>query len=300
MYKPLQEISQNLAELSAARAGLERVFEVLDNQPDIQDLPGSRPIAKVSGAIAFDHVTFSYVDGCPVLSDVNLQIAAGEKVALVGRTGAGKSTLASLVLRFFDPKSGRVTVDGSDLRDVTLASLRGNITLMLQEPILFHTTVAANIAFGSADATPELICDAAKRAEADEFISKLPNGYDTVIGEGGMTLSGGQRQRLALARALLRQTPIVILDEPTSSLDLRTENLVWRNVEQLLAGKTAIIIAHRLSTARMADRIIVIEGGVIVEQGSHDELLTRRGVYSELWQRHSAGADYVEEEPVLA
>jgi ABC-type multidrug transport system fused ATPase/permease subunit len=204
------------------------------------------------------------------------------------------------VLRFFDPKEGRVTIDSSDLRDVTLASIRGNITLMLQEPILFHTTVAANIAFGAADATPERIREAARQAEAEEFILKLPNGYDAVLGEGGMTLSGGQRQRLALARALLRKAPIIILDEPTSSLDLRTETFVWRNVEKLLAGKTAIVIAHRLSTARMADRIVVLEDGAVVEQGSHDQLLERRGVYYQLWQRHNAGADFVEEEPVLA
>jgi ATP-binding cassette subfamily B protein/subfamily B ATP-binding cassette protein MsbA len=299
MYKPMQEISQNLAELSASRAGLERVFEVLDKQPDIKDSPGAKPLTAARGEIAFDRVTFGYDEGRPVLRDVSLRIAPGEKVALVGRTGAGKSTLASLVLRFFDPKEGRVTLDGVDLRDVTLASLRANITLMLQEPILFHTTVSANIAFGAADATPVRVREAARRAEAEEFILKMPNGYDTVLGEGGMTLSGGQRQRLALARALLRKTPVVILDEPTSSLDLRTETFVWRNVEQLLAGKTSIVIAHRLSTARMADRIVVLEDGAIVEQGSHDELITRQGVYYQLWQRHNAGTGSLAEEPAL-
>jgi ATP-binding cassette subfamily B protein len=300
MYKPIQEISHNLAEVSAARAGLERVFEVLDKQPDIQDRPGARPLPPVRGEIKFDDVTFAYEEDRTVLHHVSLQIAPGEKIALVGRTGAGKSTIASLVLRFFDPKAGRLTIDGHDLRDVTLASLRGNITLMLQEPILFHSSVHANIAFGAADATPERVREAAQRAEAEEFILKLPKGYDTVLGEGGMTLSGGQRQRLALARALLRQTPIVILDEPTSSLDLRTETFVWRNVEQLLAGKTAIVIAHRLSTARMADRIVVLENGTVVEQGKHDDLLARQGVYYQLWQRHNAGADFVEDEPESA
>jgi ATP-binding cassette subfamily B protein/subfamily B ATP-binding cassette protein MsbA len=300
MYKPIQEISQNLAELSTSRAGLERVFEVLDKESDIQDRPGAPPMPEVRGAIHFEHVTFAYEEGRPVLRDVNLQVAAGEKVALVGRTGAGKSTLASLVLRFFDPQAGRVTIDGHDLRDVSLASLRGNITLLLQEPILFHSTVSANIAFGAADATPEKIQTAARQAEADEFIVKLPGGYDSLLGEGGMTLSGGQRQRLALARALLRNTPIVVLDEPTSSLDLRTETFVWRNVERLLQGKTAIVIAHRLSTARMADRIVVLEDGSIVEQGTHDELLNQHGVYHQLWQRHNAGADFIEAEPVLS
>lgn len=300
MYKPITDVSHNLAEISAARAGLERVFAVLDVQPDIQDKPGAKPLPAARGQITFDHVTFAYEEGRPVLRDINLQIGSGEKIALVGRTGAGKSTLASLILRFFDPQSGRVLVDGHDVRDVTLASLRGQMTLMLQDPILFHTTVAANIAFDALDLSTDQIRAAARRAEAEEFILQLPHGYETILGEGGMTLSGGQRQRLALARALLRETPIVILDEPTSSLDLATEAFVWKNVEKLLAGKTAIVIAHRLSTARMSDRIVVLDNGEIVEQGSHEQLLARQGPYYRLWQKHSAGRTAVEEEPVLA
>ncbi|MBI3465945.1 MAG: ABC transporter ATP-binding protein [Planctomycetes bacterium] len=299
LYKPIHDISHNLAEVSASRAGLERVFAVLDVQPDIQDAPGAQPLTGVRGEIGLENVMFEYEPGRPVLRNISLHIAAGDKVALVGRTGAGKSTLAGLVLRFFDPQHGRVTIDGHGLRDVTLASLRRQVTLMLQEPVLFQTTVTENIAFGLPGASPDQIRQAARRAEAEEFILQLPQGYDTVLGSDGLTLSGGQRQRLALARALLRETSIVILDEPTSSLDLRTEAFVWRNVEQLLEGKTALIIAHRLSTARMADRIVLLEDGAIIEQGTHDELLARQGAYHRLWQRHSAGS-VVEEEPVVA
>ena len=290
LYQPIQSLTANLAEISSSTAGLERVFAVLDVEPDIQDAPGARPLQIAHGEIRLESLTFGYEEGRPVLKDIDLTIAPGERVALVGRTGAGKSTLASLVMRFFDPQRGRVTIDGHDLREVTLASLRRQTTLMLQEPILFHTSVSDNIAFGD-DATPERIRQAAQRAEAESFILELAQGYESLLGEDGATLSGGQRQRLALARALLRETPIVILDEPTSSLDLATEALVWRNVEALLRGKTAIIIAHRLSTARMANRIVVLDGGSILEQGSHEELLARGGAYSELWQRHSAGMD---------
>jgi ATP-binding cassette, subfamily B, bacterial len=290
LYQPIQSLTTNLAEISSSHAGLERVFAVLDVEPDIQDAPGARPLAVSRGAIRLECVTFGYDDARPVLKDVDLAIAPGERIALVGRTGAGKTTLASLVMRFFDPQKGRVLIDGQDLRDVTLASLRRQTTLMLQEPILFHTSVNDNITFGDS-AGNERIREAAQRAEAESFILELPQGYETLLGEDGATLSGGQRQRLALARALLREAPIVILDEPTSSLDLATEALVWRNVEALLRGKTAIIIAHRLSTARMADRIVVIDGGSVVEHGSHDELLARGGAYAQLWQRHSSGAD---------
>jgi ATP-binding cassette, subfamily B, bacterial len=291
MYQPIQGISQQLAELSSAKVGLDRVFAVLDVQPDIQDAPGAQPLPSTPrGEIRLEDVSFAYEEGSPVLKNVDLHIRPGEKIALVGRTGAGKTTLASMVLRFFDPQGGRVTIDGHDLRAVTLRSLRNAVTLMLQEPILFRTTVAENIAFG-AIVPPARIKEAAQRAEAEPFIVALKDGYDTVIGEDGDTLSGGQRQRLSLARALLRDTPIVILDEPTSSLDVRTEALVWRNMEELLRGKTGIIIAHRLSTARMADRIVVLEAGRIVEEGPHGELLARRGVYWEMWQHGGAGTE---------
>jgi ATP-binding cassette subfamily B protein len=298
MYAPIQTMSQNFAELSSARAGLDRVFSVLDVQPDIQDAPGAAPLPPVRGDVRLEDVTFAYDEGRPVLKDVSLHIRAGERVALVGQTGAGKSTLASLVLRFFDPQAGRVTIDGHDLRQVTLASLRLQITLMLQDPILFHTTVTENIAFG-ADVPFEKIQEAARRAEAEPFILALPLGYDTVLGEDGADLSGGQRQRLALARALLREAPIVILDEPTSSLDLGTEALVWKNVEELLRGKTSLVIAHRLSTARQAHRIVVMGDGRILEMGTHDELVRKGGAYAQLWARHSAGADLTESDLIF-
>lgn len=288
MYQPVQNMTHNLKELTSSRAGLDRVFAVIDVQPDIQDAPAARVLPAARGEVRFENVSFAYEEGRTVLRRVDLRIAAGETVALVGRTGAGKSTLASLVLRFFDPQQGCVRIDGHDLKTLTLASLRRQITLMLQEPILFQATVADNIAFSEPGAPRERVREAARRAEAEPFILELPGGYDAVLGRDGLTLSGGQRQRLVLARALFRETPIVVLDEPTSSLDLATEALVWRNVEELLRHKTAIIIAHRLSTARMADRIVVMDEGAVVEQGSHEALLALGGRYARLWRHHSA------------
>jgi len=292
LYAPIQNISANLAEIASSRAGLDRVFAVLDIRPDIEDAPGAKDLPVVRGQVRFEDVTFEYEAGHPVLKRVDLTIQPGECVALVGRTGAGKSTLASLLLRFFDPQKGRVTIDGHDLREVTLRSLRRQLTLMLQEPILFHMTVTENITFG-APVPFATVKDAARRAEAEDFILRLPQGYDTVIGEDGVTLSGGQRQRLALARALLREAKVVILDEPTSSLDVKTESQVWRNVESLLHGKTSIIIAHRLSTARRADSIVVLDGGQIVEHGTHRELLERNGAYAEMWRQSGEGDERV-------
>ncbi len=289
LYQPIQNVSQNLAEIASARAGLERVFSVLDVEADVRDAPGALPLPPSKGEIRLEHVTYAYEGGPPVLRDISLHIAPGEHVALVGRTGAGKSTLAGLVLRFFDPQTGMVTVDGHHLRDVTLASLRRQVTLMLQEPIVFHATAFENIAWGARDPDPALVREAARQTEAESFILALPGGYDVVLGEDGSTLSGGQRQRLVLARALVRDTPIVILDEPTSALDVATEATVWRNVEERLRGHTVILIAHRLSTASRADRIVVLEDGAIVEEGTHEELLSRRGAYFQLWHQPGAG-----------
>jgi ATP-binding cassette subfamily B protein/subfamily B ATP-binding cassette protein MsbA len=290
LYQPVLSLSQNLAEITSGRVGLERVFSILDTEVDVRDAPDAVPLPPIAGAIRFENVSFAYDDGRPVLRNINLRIAPGEHVAVVGRTGAGKSTLAGLVLRFYDPQHGRVTIDGHDLRRVQLASLRRQVTLMLQEPIIFRATVYENIAWGSRRADPAVVREAARRTEAESFILEMPQGYETLVGEEGSTISGGQRQRLALARALVRDTPLSILDEPTSALDVATEAQVWRNLEERMRGRTAIVIAHRLSTARRADRIVVLDDGAIVEEGTHDQLMALRGAYFDLWRRHGAEA----------
>jgi ATP-binding cassette, subfamily B, bacterial len=243
----------------------------------------------VRGHVRLEDVEFGYEPGRPVLSGVTLEARAGEKVAIVGATGAGKSTLVSLIPRFFDPSAGRVLLDGHDLRDVQLRSLRAQVSLVLQEPFLFPISVAENIAYGRPEASREEVEAAARAANAHEFIARLPEGYDTVIGERGATLSGGQRQRLAIARALLKDAPVLILDEPTSALDAETEALLLEALERLMAGRTTFIIAHRLSTIRTADRIAVVKGGRVVELGTHAELLARGGAYARLHRLQFGG-----------
>jgi ATP-binding cassette subfamily B protein/subfamily B ATP-binding cassette protein MsbA len=285
-YQPLE----TLANLSAAYANSEgqarRVMQVLDADDEVRERPTARPFVRLPGrqgiAVSFEDVTFGYEPERPVLKDINLHVQAGETVALVGSTGAGKTTLASLVPRFFDPWEGRVLFDGTDARDVELRSLRQQVALVLQEPFLLPLSVVENIAYGRPDATREEIIAAAVAANADEFILRLPEGYDTVIGERGVTLSGGQRQRLAIARALLKDAPILILDEPTSALDTKTEALILEALERLMANRTTFIIAHRLSTIRNAERIVVLKDGAIVENGKDDDLPANQGDYTGL------------------
>jgi ABC-type multidrug transport system fused ATPase/permease subunit len=260
----------------------ERVFEVLEIEPEIKDRPGAKPLANVEGNVVFEEVDFGYDPSRTVVHQVNFAARAGDVVALVGPTGAGKSTLASLLMRFYDPDSGRITLDGEDLRDLSVRTLRDNVALVLQESVLFSGSIRDNIAYGKPDASLEEIISAAKAANAHEFISNLPEGYDSQAGERGVRLSGGERQRIAVARAFLKNAPVLILDEPTSSLDSRTETVILDVLDRLMAGRTTFIIAHRLSTVRYADQILVLDKGRIVESGVHEELLLSNGLYSQL------------------
>ena len=277
-YKTLQEASANI----------DRVDVVLDAPVEVPDRPGAVVLSGVRGHVQLEDVTFGYESGRPILKGISLTASAGETVAIVGATGAGKSTLVSLVPRFFDPEGGRVLIDGHDVRDVQVQSLRAQIALVLQEPFLFPLSIADNIAYGRPGAPQAAIEAAARAANAHGFIARLPEGYQTVIGERGGTLSGGERQRLSIARALLKDAPILILDEPTSALDAETEALLLEALQRLMAGRTTFIIAHRLSTIRAADQIVVLDDGMILEQGTHRELLARGGQYARLHGLQSA------------
>jgi subfamily B ATP-binding cassette protein MsbA len=261
---------------------IERVFEIIDSRPTIVDAPGARPIGPVRGAISFDGVSFEYLPDRPVLRDLSLEVGPGETLALVGPSGSGKTTLVGLIPRLWDVTSGAIRVDGQDIRDVTVASLRDRVGLVAQEPTLFGGTIRENILYGRLEATEAELVAAARAANADRFIDALPEGYDTIVGDRGMRLSGGQRQRVAIARAILKDPPILLLDEATSSLDNESERLVQEALDRLKVGRTTIIVAHRLSTIRAADRIAVLDDGWLVELGTGDELLARDGLYARL------------------
>jgi len=279
-YTPIRQLTMAWEGIQEAAAGADRVAELLDEEPDVDDLPGAVELTEpVSGAIRFRDVSFRYVDEEPVLENINLDIPAGSMVALVGPTGVGKSTLVSLLPRFYDVCSGTIEIDGRNIRSLTLKSLRAQIAMVLQDVFLFHGTVRENILFGRPGATEADMIEAAKVANAHEFIMELPEGYDTMIGERGVKLSGGQKQRLSIARAVLKDAPILILDEATSSVDTETELLIQEALERLMVGRTTLVIAHRLSTVRNADLIVVLEDAGIVEMGSHQELMARNGLY---------------------
>jgi len=287
-FKPVQDLAKMSASIAQTAVGLERIQTILSSDDILPERPDARKPEALKGEVVFDRVAFAYDAKSPVLTEVNFRIAPGQLVGIVGPTGGGKSTVVSMVPRFYDPTAGRVLIDGIDLRDYDLQGLRGQIGFVLQDTALFHGTVRDNIAYGRAGATDAEIVQAARLANADEFIVKMPDGYHTMVGERGITLSGGQRQRIGIARAIIRNAPVLILDEPTAALDTEAEKLVIEALERIMKGRTVITIAHRLSTIRHSDTIIVLKGGEVAEQGTHDELLAANGVYSEL---HRAQAE---------
>jgi ATP-binding cassette, subfamily B, bacterial len=283
LYQPLESLTYTAWAMEGATAGARRCFEILDRQDDVVDSPNAIAIEKTNGAILFQNVSFGYDSDREILSNVNLEIAPNQIIALVGGTGAGKSTLLSLVPRFYDPIAGRLVLDGRDIREITKKSLRQQVAIVLQDTLLFSTTVRENIAYGRPDATEDEIREAAQRAQADEFISQLPNGYESEVGERGGHLSVGQRQRIGIARAFLKNAPILLLDEPTSALDPTTESAIMETIKELMRGRTTIIITHRIATIHNVDQIVVLENGRVVEQGRGPELVARGGVYAKLY-----------------
>jgi subfamily B ATP-binding cassette protein MsbA len=284
MYKPMEDFAKMTDAFTKAAVGYERIREVMETPPTVRDMPGAKPAPRLRGQIEFQNVGFTYSGDRPILSDVVLKAEAGRMTALVGPTGSGKSTIGALIGRLYDPNTGAVTIDGMDLRELEQKSLHDQISYVLQDNILFHAPIWQNIAYGKPDATRDQVLRAAELANAHDFIVTFSDGYDTMVGERGVTLSGGQRQRIAIARAIIRDTPILIMDEPSSGLDAASEELVFEALDRLIEGKTAIVIAHRFSTIRRAHNIFVVEDGRIVESGTHEQLLPSGGLYAKLYE----------------
>jgi ATP-binding cassette subfamily B protein len=281
-YQPITGLANLVENMQQSLAGAERVITILDAPSQIKDRPDAKPIENVKGEITFDHVSFSYVDGIPVLNDVSFTCKPGEMLALVGPTGVGKTTITELLSRFYEPDSGRILIDGIDIQDVTIESLRLNISTVLQDTFLFNGTIAENISYARPEATMEEIREAARTANIDKEIEAMPDGYDTLTGERGVKLSGGQKQRIAIARAVLRRSPIIVLDEATAAVDVETEQQIRNAINSLSGKRTIIAIAHRLSTIRTAQQILVIENGSIIEKGTHEQLLSINGQYARM------------------
>lgn len=292
LYGPLEMLSSMVAHIQGSLASAQRAFVLLDELPDVVERQNAVPVDHSLGGVTFEAVSFAYNANGPVLRNVSFQVAPSSRVGITGITGAGKTTLVNLLTRFYDPTHGRILLDGKDLRDYKLAELRNQFSMVLQEPVLFSTSIAENISYARPGATEEEIIKAAKAANAHDFITGLPDGYDTLVGERGMRLSGGERQRISLARAFLKDAPILLLDEPTSALDSQTEALILEALERLMIGRTSFIIAHRLSTIRNADKILILQNGTVAAFGSHRELLGRPGLYARLleMQRDAAAA----------
>ncbi|HVA71426.1 MAG TPA: ABC transporter ATP-binding protein [Acidimicrobiales bacterium] len=289
LQAPFMMLGQLVMMGQRAKASAERIFEILDERPDVVERPGAYDLDHVAGAIDFNHVQFTYANGAEILTDFDAHIAPGETVAIVGRTGSGKSTVARLMTRFYDVTDGAITIDAHDLRDVTLHSLRENVGVVLDEPFLFSVSIRENIAYGRPDASLEEVEAAARAANADEFIVRLPAGYDTIVGERGYTLSGGQRQRIAIARTLLLNPPILILDDATSAIDVHVESGIYEALRGLLTQRTTIVIAHRISTIALASRVLLLEEGRVVASGTHDELLANVPLYSQILAQATTG-----------
>ncbi|MDD4495583.1 MAG: ABC transporter ATP-binding protein, partial [Eubacteriales bacterium] len=281
-YAPISTLTRVVEDIQLSLAGAERVFEVLDTDSDVKEKPGAKDVGRLTGEMEFKNVSFSYKNDIPVLEDVSFKVEAGQMLAIVGPTGVGKTTISALITRFYDVKSGEITIDGTDIADMTLESLRNQLSLVLQDVFLFNGTIAENISYGCGGAIQEEIENAAKVACIHDYIESLPEKYETVIGERGVRLSGGQKQRISIARSVLRNSPILIMDEATSSVDTETETEIQKAINKIAGTRTLIVIAHRLSTVKLADKIIVLVNNHIAEEGKHDELIEKDGIYANL------------------